>query len=149
MQNLIGLTTNEAKKEIEKAEKGRFYQCYIVIVQHINKTTFKMNKRVHEHNSKGERIYHDYKITNRVYAKNQDLEKDSFIIDSYIKKGKHSYLGLTGFVNCGEGTHNIYYLVIDHLQKGNRGTIERLESIKTDIPYKANELTAKQRRFCL
>ena len=116
MKDLKSLTIEESKKIIKSFECKNVYQVYIIERKTINRDSFKTNKRVHEHNSKGERIYHKWTFKYIVYANNDDLENKNIVIDSYIEKGQHSYFSLNGGAS-NSYEHNIYYLVVEHLQK--------------------------------
>ena len=144
---LIGLTISEGENALKNYEKSEFYQFYICILQIKNVSTFKANKRYHEHNAKGKRIYHTQENTYFIFAEDKELEKESFIIDVITEKGQHDNWSFNGLESTNY--HNVYYLIIDHLQKGNKGNKYLYKTIRNDVEYKDGELSKRDRRFTL
>ena len=145
--NLIGLTIVESLEKIKRYEKGAFYQVYICTLEHKERNYFKLDKRVHYHNEKGERCYRVVNYDLLTYAKDKDLQKDSFVLECKTLKEYHDNWGFNGYVNTE--SHNVYYLYIDGIKKGNKAR-EVIQNRKEQlIPYKANELTKAQKRFTL
>lgn len=147
-KSLIGLTIAEALKQIEKAEsKSELYQVYVCTKEHKTRNMFKEYKKIHLRNENGKRVYKIYDYDLITFVKNKELQKDSFILDYSIKPEYHDNWSLNGYVNTA--SHNVYWLYIDGIAKGNRGreiTINKTEQL---IEYKDNELTKAQRRFTL
>lgn len=143
---LIGLTMKEGLDLIKRHENGDF-QAYICIKQIKQVSTFKANKRYHEHNKEGKRIYHTATNTYMIFPKDKSLEMDSFIIDVAMETSQADNWSFSGYVNTI--TLNVYYLISDHLQKGNRGNKYLFESVKKDVEYKEGELSKRDKRFTL
>lgn len=147
-ENLIGLTIKEAIQKIERAEANAdTYQFYIVSLEHKTRNMKELYKRVHLHNEKGKRVYKIIEYDLRTYAKETEPQQDSFILDAKILKEYHDNWSFSGYVNTA--SHNVYYLHVDGIKKGNKAR-EVIENKKERlIEYKENELTKKQRRITL
>ena len=144
---LIGLTVEEGIKAIQKKESKRFYQVYVCTLEHKERNYFKLDKRVHLHNENGERVYRVIAYDLLTYAKNEDLQKDSFILDFKTEQTTHDLWSFNGYESTA--SHNVYYLYIDGIKKGNKATEQVLNKSERLIPYKKGELTKAQRRFTL
>ncbi len=147
-KELIGLTVVEALEKIKRAEaKSETYQFYICTLEHKQKSFFKYYKNVHYRNENGKRCYRvvDYDLL--TFIKDEKLQANSFILECEIKQETHDNWSFNGYVNTA--THNVYYLFIDGIAKGNKGR-EIIQNKKEQIiEYKEGELTKKQRRFTL
>lgn len=145
---LIGLTIGEALPKIKQAERNAdLYQVYICTLEHKERNYFELDKKVHYHNEKGERVYRIVNYDLLTYAKDKELQKDSFILDCHILQEYHDNWSLNGFVNTTK--HNIYYLYVDGIKKGNKAR-EVVQNRKEELkPYKKGDLTKAQRRFTL
>ena len=146
-ESLIGLTIGEAVEKIRAYEKGKLFTYVVVVEQYYQKNYKEFYKRNHLHNKNGKRIYKIIDFKRTYFADHKEREKDSFIIDMRIEKGQHSNWSFEGFVS--EGTHNEYWLIVDHLQKGNKSKPHYEKLKEQEIEYKDGELTKAQRRFTL
>lgn len=147
MIQLKGLTIEQALEKIKTAEKGRFYQIYIIERKTIFKDFKKCFKNHHLYDEEHKRIYYTTETLYYYYAQNKDQERQNIVIDSFIEEGHHSTFNFSR--QTSEGTHNDYFLVVKQLQKGNKGKAHRIKTDKKTYRYKESELTPKQRRFTL
>lgn len=145
--NLIGLTIGEALQKIRAYEKGRIFTYYVVVESYYTKDYKQFFKRNHLYNKEGKRIYKIIDFKRLYFAEHKELEKDTFIIDVRIEKGEHINMSFSGATS--NGTHNEYYLIVDHLQKGNKGKPQIKKLKEQEIEYKEGELTKAQRRITL
>lgn len=146
--NLIGLTVEEAIQKIKKAEEhAETYQVYLCTLEHKEINYFKLDKKVHYHNENGKRCYRIITYDLLTYAKDKEMQKDSFILDVHILKEYHDNWSFSGFVNTA--SHNVYYLYIDGIKKENKAHEVIQNKKERLIEYKDGELTKAQRRFTL
>lgn len=148
MQDLKGLTIKQALKLIKKEESNNTFQIAICERYIIKRDLKNQYKHIHQFNEKHKRVYYIRTIERRYYAINEDLESNNIVIDSLIEQAKCSDFYISG---KQRKTYliNAYVLIVEHLQKGNKGTKRDNLIESQEIEYKDNELTKAQRRFTL